>query len=175
MKTVGPKYGRHLPQIKDALAALDGTAAKAELDQNGSLSLTLSDGTEVSLSTEDILIETEQKEGYYTVSDNGVTVALDCTLTPQLIEEGTVRELISKIQTMRKEKNAGFEVTDHIVLSVTDTSDELCQVVKKNLSEIQSEVLADRVVFDTPVGTPKTWDINGANVTLGIEKLGAQN
>ncbi len=76
---------------------------------------------------------------------------------------------------MRKEKNAGFEVTDHIVLSVTDTSDELCQVVKKNLSEIQSEVLADRVVFDTPVGTPKTWDINGVNVTLGIEKLGAQN
>ena len=175
LKTVGPKYGRHLPQIKDALAGLDGTAAKAELDQNGSLSLTLSDGTEVSLSTEDLLIETEQKEGYYTVSDNGVTVALDCTLTPQLIEEGTVRELISKIQTMRKEKNAGFEVTDHIVLSVTDTSDELCQVVKNNLSEIQSEVLADRVVFDTPVGTPKTWDINGANVTLGIEKLGAQN
>ena len=169
LKTVGPKYGKQLGEIRQALADLDGSAAKAQLDADGKLTLSLSGG-EVELTAEDLLIDVVQKEGFYTVSDHGVTVALDCTLTDALIEEGTVREIISKIQNMRKEKDAGFEVTDHITVSFTDADEALAKTIRDNEAQIAAEVLADRVCYDSPVGAPKAWNINGHPVTIGIAK-----
>lgn len=165
LKTVGPKYGKHLGEIKKTLSELDGNAAMAELEEKGALKFSFG-GDDVVLTKDDLLIEVMQKEGYYSVADHGITVALNITLTDALIEEGYVRELISKIQTMRKD--AGFDVTDHIMLSV-DGNEKLAGVLERNLAAISKSVLADG--FDTDGGISKEWDINGENVTITVKKI----
>ena len=167
LKTVGPKYGKQLGEIRTALAELDGNSAKSELDQNGSITLKLSSG-DVTLSTEDLLIEAQQKEGFYTVSDRGITVAIDTTLTDELIEEGIVRELVSKIQTMRKE--AGFNVMDHINITING-SQSICNIATKCSDDISGDTLADSLTEANAVGFVKEWDINGESVTIGVEKI----
>ena len=167
LKTVGPKFGKQLNEIRTALAEIDGAAAKTALDQTGVLSLSLPSG-EVSLAAEDLLIDTEQKEGFYTMTDRGITVAIDTTLTPELIEEGFVRELISKIQTMRKE--ADFNVTDHIVVTITG-SEKVCAIAEKCASAIMGDTLADRLTVSAPEGFTKEWDLNGEPVTVGVKRL----
>ena len=167
LKTLGPKYGKQLGEIRTALAALDTAVAKSELDKNGEIKLTLSSG-EIALSADDLLIEAHQKEGYFTLSDNGVTVSLDTELTPELIDEGYVRELISKIQTMRKE--AGFNVMDHIEVTVSG-GENAERIAGEQSSAIAGDVLADSIKVATPTGYTKQWDINGENVTLGVNKV----
>ena len=167
LRTVGPKYGKFLGQIQKALQELDGNAAMAELKSKGSISLD-SVNADVVLCEEDLLITMTQQEGYVTEGDNEVTVVLDTNLTPELIEEGFVRELISKIQTMRKE--AGFEVMDKIRVSVKD-NEKIQTVMQKFEKEIQTDVMADEIVYETSVGYSKEWSINGETVTLGVEKL----
>ncbi len=166
LRTVGPKYGRFLGGIKAALAAIDGNAAMAELDASGELKLPDVDESIV-LTKEDLLIEMSQMEGYAAQSGNGITVVLDTRLTPELIEEGFVREIISKVQTMRKE--AGFEVMDRIVVSYT-SGETLAAVFAANGDTIRSEVLADDIRRDQLSGYQKDWDINGEKVTLAVEK-----
>jgi len=169
LKTLGPKYGKQLGAIREALATLDGSAAKAELDAKGALTLSI-DGADILLAPEDLLIETEQKEGFFTLTDNGVTVALDTTLTDELIAEGHVRELISKLQTMRKE--AGFEVTDRI--TVTAQADgAMADVITNAADELCAAVLSDALTFDTPAADAytKEWDINGEAVTLSVKRV----
>lgn len=165
LKTVGPKYGKHLGEIKKTLSELDGNAAMAELEEKGALKFSFG-GDDVVLTKDDLLIEVMQKEGYYSVADHGITVALNITLTDALIEEGYVRELISKIQTMRKD--AGFDVTDHIMLSV-DGNEKLAGVLERNLAAVSKSVLADG--SDTDGGISKEWDINGENVTITVKKI----
>ena len=167
LKTVGPKYGKVLGKIKAALAELDGNKAMAQLNAEGALKFEF-DGTEVVLEKDDLLIDTAQVEGYVSESDNNITVVLDTNLSPELIEEGFVREVISKIQTMRKE--AGFEVMDKIVVNVSK-NDSIIKVVTDNLDEIKAEVLANEIVFDKIEGYSKEWNINGEKVTLGVEKV----
>ena len=166
LKTVGPKYGKQLNEIRTALAEIDGNAAMAELTANGVLTLALPSG-EVKLAEEDLLIDTAQQDGFYTVSDRGVTVVLDTTLTPALIEEGFVREIISKLQTMRKE--AGFEVTDHITVYV-DGNENIGELVSRNADTICDDVLADGITLGETDGFVKEWDINGEKVTLGVKR-----
>ena len=167
LRTVGPKYGKFLGQIQKALAALDGNKAMAQLRSEGAL--TLSDiSPDIVLTEDDLLITMTQAEGYVTEADNEVTVVLDTNLTPELIEEGFVRELISKIQTMRKE--AGFEVMDKICVSY-QANDEISAIFEKYGTQIKKEVMADRIVSDTLAGYQKEWNINGQQVMLGVEKL----
>ncbi len=166
LRTVGPKYGKHLGQIKQALASLDGAKAMAEVRETGALKLA-ADGQEIVLLEEDLLIDTAQKEGYVTESDNEIAVVLDTNLTPELIEEGFVRELVSKIQTMRKE--AGFEVTDRIHVYVKD-SQKIESIIKAHESEIKGEVLAEEITFGTTSGYEKEWKINSEAVTMAVEK-----
>ena len=166
LKTVGPKYGKLLGGIRAYLQSVDGTAAKQELDSNGAISFTV-DGNEVSLAAEDLLIETVQKDGFRAESDGGVTVVLDTNLTPELVEEGFVRELISKIQTMRKD--AGFEVMDTIKVYVSG-NDGIAAIFDKNGAEISHDVLATEIVKAAGGSYTKEWDINGQKVTLGVEK-----
>jgi isoleucyl-tRNA synthetase len=156
-----------LGEIRNALAELDGGAAKAELDANGALKLTISIG-EIALTVEDLLIETQQKEGIFALTDNGLTVALDTVLTDELVEEGFVREIISKIQTMRKE--AGFEVMDHIIVSVTG-NEKIAAIMNTNKDTICGDVLADNLTDDTIEGFAKEWNINGETVTLTVQKV----
>ena len=166
LRTVGPKYGKYLKQIQAALAGLDGNKAMAELKADGVLKLdSVSD--EVVLSEEDLLITMTQMEGYVSENDNTVTVVLDTNLTPELIEEGFVRELISKIQTMRKE--AGFEVMDHIAVSYI-ADEKVTGIFAKYGEEIKSEVLADAISSGDLKGYEKEWSINGENVQLAVEK-----
>ncbi|MBQ3052082.1 MAG: isoleucine--tRNA ligase [Clostridia bacterium] len=167
LKTLGPKYGKNLGEIRTALAELDGSVAKAQLDAEGTLKLNISIG-EIELSLEDLLIEAQQKEGFYTVSDRGVTVAIDTTLTQELIVEGFVRELVSKLQTMRKE--ADFNVTDHISV-VLNGSEKVNKIAVEKAADISSDTLADTLCVGEPVGFVKEWDINGEMVTIGIEKI----
>ncbi len=167
LKTVGPKFGKQLNEIRTALSELDGTKAKKELDENGKIVLRLASG-EVILETEDLLIEAKQKEGFYTVSDRGITVAIDTTLTKELVEEGFARELISKIQTMRKE--AGFNVTDHISVTVKG-SERVTDVAVSKKADIAGDTLADAISVAEPAGYTKDWDINGEKVTIGVEKV----
>ena len=142
-------------EIRTKLAELDGSAAKKELDENGVLKLPLADGV-IELTAEDLLIETAQAEGLFSMQDNGITVALDTTLTPELVEEGFVREIISKIQTMRKE--ADFNVMDHIVV-YQNGSEKIAKIIQKNPESIQEDVLA--VAFKTGelAGYVKEWGI----------------
>ena len=166
LKTVGPKYGKQLNDIREALAGLDGNAAKEELDAKGVLEFDLPSG-KVILYTEDLLIETTQTEGYYTVTDHGITVAIDTTLTPALIEEGFLREVVSKVQTMRKE--AGFEVMDTITVYVQD-NDKVQALMEKNKDSLLSDVMGTALVVGRVAGYEKAWDINGEKVTLAVEK-----
>ena len=166
LKTVGPKYGKLLGGIKQALSALDGNQAMDELKDKGSITLDIN-GSEVVLYETDLLIDTAQIEGYVSEQDNDITVVLDTNLTPELIEEGFVRELISKVQTMRKE--AGFEVMDRIRLYAAD-NEKILTVLKDHMDEIKDEVLADEIVLGSIVGYEKEWSINGENVRMGVEK-----
>ena len=166
LKTVGPKFGPKLGQIRAVLPTLDGNAAKAELDATGKLTLHL-DGGDVSLTAEDLLIEVTSKEGFVTATEGGVTVALCTTLTDELIEEGLVREFVSKIQTMRKE--ADFNVTDHITVTIEGTGAAV-EAAKKHEASVAGDVLADQVVFGKADGYVKEWDINGESVTIGIKR-----
>ena len=167
LKTVGPKFGKQLSEIRTALSELDGSAAKKQLDKDGVLTLSLPSGN-VTLTAEDLLVDAKQKEGFYTVSDRGITVALDTVLTDELIEEGFIRELISKIQTMRKE--AGFNVTDHINVTV-EGSEKVTGIAVARQNDIMGDTLADSVKAETPTGFTKEWDINGENVTIGVKKI----
>ena len=167
LKTVGPKYGKQLGNIKNALSAINGNEAMDTLNDTGALTFTF-DGTEVVLTKEDLLIDTAQTEGYVSEGDNTITVVLDTNLTPELLEEGFVRELISKLQTMRKE--AGFEVMDHILVSSKD-NEKIAEILKAHKEEVKSEVLAEDVILDKTSGYVKEWNINGESVTLGVEKI----
>ena len=167
LKTVGPKYGKQLGGIKEYLANVDGNAAMAELKANGAIKFDVA-GTEISLAEEDLLIEMTQKEGYVTEADNYVTVVLDTNLTEELLEEGCVNEIISKLQTMRKD--SGFEVMDRIKLYI-DGNDKLAEVVKKNESAIAGKVLANEVIYNATTALSKEWNINGEKVNLGVEKI----
>ena len=167
LRTVGPKYGKLLGGIKQALTDIDGTAAMNELRTNGVLKLDIN-GNDVELTEEDLLIETAQTEGYVSESDGETSVVLDTNLTPELIEEGFVREIISKIQTMRKE--AGFEVMDKIVV-YAHGNDKIQDVMKAHEDEIKSEVLADEMVLGETDGYVKEWNINKEAVTMGVKKL----
>ncbi len=166
LKTVGPKYGKFLGAIKNALAALDGNEAMDTLDRDGALSFTF-DGTPVTLTRDDLLIEMTQADGFEAVSDKGITVVIDKHLTPELLEEGLVRELVSKVQNMRKD--SGFEVTDHIVLSVSG-NDRVADVVKKNEAMIAEDTLADRVIY-TAGDDAREWSLNGEKVFLSVKKV----
>ena len=166
LKTVGPKYGKLLGGIKNVLSGLDGNAAMDELNANGCLRFEVN-GEEVVLNREDLLIDTAQMEGYVSENDNGITVVLDTNLSEELLEEGFVREIISKVQTMRKE--ADFEVMDKIVITY-EGSEKAETVFAKNADEIGAETLALEVKKATPAGYVKEWKINGEAVTLGVEK-----
>ena len=165
LKTLGPKYGKNLGEIRTALSELDGSAAKKELDANGNIKLNISIG-EIELTADDLLIEAVQKTGLFSVSDFGVTVAIDTTLTPELIEEGFVREIISKIQTMRKD--ADFNVTDHIVISV-EGNDKIADIISRNKGEIFTAVVADDLTVGSVDGHTADWNINGEKVTFGVK------
>ncbi|MDY3918679.1 MAG: isoleucine--tRNA ligase [Candidatus Limivivens sp.] len=166
MRTVGPKYGKLLNKIRQVLPALDGNAAMDELRATGELKLDI-DGESVVLLENDLLIETAQMEGYVSEQDNEITVVLDTNLTEELIEEGFVRELISKIQTMRKE--AGFEVMDRIKVYAKD-NEKILGILEANQEEIKSEVLADEIVPGEADGYVKEWSINGEAVTMGVKR-----
>ncbi len=167
LKTVGPKYGKQLGAIRQALSAADGNEAMDTLNEKGALTFEF-DGVEVVLTAEDLLIDMAQKEGFVTEKDNYVTVVLDTNLTPELIEEGFVREIVSKIQTMRKE--AGFEVMDHIRV-FQDENDKIAELLKSHGEEIKGEVMADSISLGQMGGYAKEWNINGEKVMLGVEKL----
>ena len=167
LKTVGPKYGKMLGGIKSLLAELDGNAAMDELNASGALKLDVG-GQEITLFREDLLIESAQAEGYVSENDNGITVVLDTNLSEELLEEGFVREIISKIQTMRKE--AGFEVMDKIAVTYEGTK-KAGEVFAGNAAGIGGETLAVSVEEKTPAGYVKEWKINGEKVTLGVERI----
>ena len=166
LKTVGPKYGKQLGSIKKALAEIDGNKAMDTLNESGSLTFDF-DGANVVLTKEDLLIDTAQVEGYISEGDNSITVVLDTNLTPELVEEAFVREIISKIQTMRKE--AGFEVMNHINV-FQDENEVIAGILKKYTDEIKGEVLADNIMLGQTGGYAKEWNINGEKVMLGVEK-----
>ncbi|MDY5540483.1 MAG: isoleucine--tRNA ligase [Lachnospiraceae bacterium] len=166
LKTVGPKYGKLLGGIRGYLSSLDGNKAMDELNEKGSLTFEVN-GQEVVLTQEDLLIDMAQMEGYVSEGDNSMTVVLDTNLTPELVEEGFVREIISKIQTMRKE--AGFEVMDRITVSHAK-NEKLAGIFERNDETIRSEVLADAIVSGTTDGYVKEWSINGEQVELGVKK-----
>ncbi len=167
LRTVGPKYGKQLGGIKEYLASVEGNEAMATLKAEGSLKFDVA-GTEVSLAEEDLLIETAKMEGYVTEGDNYVTVVIDTTLTPELIEEGFVREIISKIQTMRKD--ADFNVTDRIKIYV-EGNDKIADIMNANAEEIKSVVLGNEFVVGAMDGISKEWNINGEKVVLGVEVI----
>ena len=166
LKTLGRRFGKNINAVREILAGLDGQAAMAELKEKGTLTIQV-EGVDEALAEEDLLIEAAQMEGYVSDSDHVVTVVLDTNLTPELLEEGFVREVISKVQTMRKD--AGFEVMDHIQLYVKD-NDKVKDIVQKNEESLCSDVLADGVTYDEVSGFTKEWSINGEKVTLGVEK-----
>ena len=165
LRTVGPKYGKHLNAIKEYLANVDGNKAMSELKADGVIKFT-ADDTEIALAEEDLLIDVAKMDGYVTEGDNYVTVVIDTTLTPELIEEGYVREVISKIQTMRKDSD--FQVTDRIKVYVTGNA-KIAEVMEKNADEIKRVVLGDAFVMDAACDNSKEWNINGEKVTIGVE------
>ena len=167
MKTLGPKYGKLLNAIRTALTEVDGNATMDKLNESGSFELNV-EGQTIELSKDDVLIEMTQKEGFVASSDKGITVVLDTNLTPELIEEGFVREVISKVQTMRKD--AGFEVMDKINLYVSG-NDKIADIVNRNAAQVKTVVLAQDIITGKTAGFEKEWDINGEKVTLAVEKL----
>ena len=166
LKTVGPKYGKQLGGIKAYLASVNGSEAMATLKAEGALKLEV-DGTEVVLTEDDLLIDMAQKEGFVAEADNYVTVVLDTNLTEDLIEEGFVYEVISKIQTMRKD--AGFEVMDHIKVSFSG-NDKIADIVSRNQDMIAGKVLADTITTGETLGVAKEWNVNGEKVVISVEK-----
>ena len=166
LKTLGPKFGKQIGEIRNALATVDGNDAMDQINATGSLKLQLSSG-EVSIEKDDLLIETAQVEGYESMTDYGITVVLDLHLTDELIEEGFVRELTSKIQTMRKE--AGFEVMDMITIYVTG-SERIEEILGRRKADMLKDVMATDIVLDSMDGYSKEWDINGEKVTIGVKK-----
>ena len=167
LRTVGPKYGKQLGGIQKHLAALDGNAAMDELNADGALKFDV-DGVAVELTKDDLLIDIAQKEGYVSQEDNRMTVVLDTNLTPELVEEGFVYEIISKIQTMRKE--SGFEVTDHIRVSING-NDRLSEIARKNKDAISGKVLADELTSGAEYAVSKEWNINGENAVIAVERV----
>ena len=166
LKTLGRRFGKNIGLVKEILAGLDGSAAMSELETKGTLTINV-DGVDEELSREDLLIESAQCDGYVSDSDYGITVALETTLSEELIEEGFVREVISKIQTMRKD--SGFEVMDHIKIYQSG-SDKVKSVMEKNADVIKDETLAEEIVFGD-YSAMKEWNINGENVSLGVERI----
>ena len=167
LRTVGPKYGKQLGGIQKHLAALDGNAAMDELNADGALKFDV-DGVAVELTKDDLLIDMAQKEGYVSQEDNKMAVVLDTNLTPELVEEGFVYEIISKIQTMRKE--SGFEVTDHIRVSING-NDRLSEIARKNKDAISGKVLADELTSGAEYAVSKEWNINGENAVIAVERV----
>ena len=167
LRTLGRRFGARINALKEVLASLDGNKAMEELNTTGTLKVVV-DGTEESLEKEDLLIQTAQLEGYMSETDRGITVVLDTNLTPELIEEGFVREVISKIQTMRKE--ADFQVMDHICV-YQQGNDTIRDIIEKNADQIKEEVLADEICLDRMDGHTASWKINGEEVTLGVSKV----
>ena len=167
LKLLGKKLGKRLGEVRQALSELDGAAAKKELDDTGVLKLALPGG-EVDLTAEELLIDTAQKEGFTSISDRGLTVVLDTTLNDQLIEEGFVREIVSKLQSMRKD--AGFNVVDHIEV-YHQGSQKVAQVLRDNEQSILSDVLGEACHHDQLDGYTAQWDINGETTTFGVKKL----
>lgn len=167
LRTVGPKYGKLLGGIQKYLASMDGTKAMNDLNTDGAIKFDVN-GSPVELTKEDLLIDVSQKEGFVTEADQYVTVVLDTNLTPELIEEGFVAEVISKVQTMRKD--SGFEVMDRINVTITG-NEKLAEVVKKNENAISTKVLADSISFDGSCENSKEWNINGEDVTIGVKKI----
>lgn len=167
LKTVGPKYGKQLGNIKTALLELDGNSAMNTLNERGFLSFEF-DGQNVELTKDDLLIDMTQKQGFVSEMDSTIIVVLDTHLTAELIEEGFVREIISKVQTMRK--NAGFEVTDHITIYVQN-NESISSILKTNEIFIKNEVLAKHIRYEQMKGYEREWNINGEKVILGVEKI----
>jgi isoleucyl-tRNA synthetase len=167
LRTVGPKYGKFLGGIRNTLPTLDGNEAMDELEAKGAITLNI-DGNEIILTKDDLLIEMTRREGFESLSDRGVTVVLDKTLTPELIEEGNVREIISKIQTMRKD--SGFEVMDYIRVAFSG-NDTVAAIALRNKDEICEQTLATELLIDTTLTHSKEWSINGESVTVSVEKL----
>ena len=167
LKTLGKRFGSRLNALKEVLAGIDGSMAMDELNETGKLTVEVQ-GVSEELVTDDLLIESAQKEGYVSDSDHGITVVLDTNLTPELIEEGFVREIISKVQTMRKE--AGFEVMDHIVIYMNG-NEKLGQLAKTREEEIKTVVLAKELVTGTLDGFIKDWNLNGEDVTIGVKRV----
>ena len=170
LRTVGPKFGKLLGGIRKYLGAVDGNQAMDELNESGALRFTVGQDS-VELTREDLLIDTAQTEGFVTQQNGGLTVVLDTNLSPELVEEGFVRELVSKIQTMRKE--AGFEVQDHIDVYESE-NDRIREILEKHEDQLKKEVLADTVAYtDAPDGAyVKEWTVNGERVTLAVKKRG---
>ena len=166
LKTVGPKYGRLLGKIKQTLSEVDGNTAMDELNEKGQLTFDI-DGETVELTKDDLLIEIAQTEGFESGNDGDITVVLDTNLTPELVEEGFMREIISKIQTMRKE--AGFEVMDKITV-YSDGNDKIAELISKNEDTVKNDVLATEIITGKIEGYSKEWNINGENVTIGVKK-----
>ena len=166
LKTVGPKYGKQLGGIKEYLANVDGNEAMDKLNAGENLVFDVN-GTEVSLSLDDVLVEMSQKEGYMSEADNTVTVVLDCNLSEELVEEGFAAEIISKIQTMRKD--SGFEVMDHIKVGIAG-NDKLAAIAAKNEKAIADKVLAESIDKDAVYANSKEWNVNGEKVTISVEK-----
>ncbi len=167
LRTLGRRFGKRLNEVREILANLDGSAAKKELDETGQLVIHTADGDET-LAPEDLLIEASRVDGFASASEGGYTVALDTDLTEDLIKEGYVREVVSKIQSMRKE--ADFNVMDHIKVCVK-TSDRLADVVREFSSEISEDVLADAILFGEGTGFTREWDINGENAVISVERV----
>ena len=170
LKTVGPKYGKHLNAIRTYLQSIDGSQAMDDLNSQGEIRFTVDGDTEVVLTKDDLLIDVSQKGGFITEEDNALTVVLDTNLTPELLEEGFVREIISKLQTMRKE--AGFEVMDHISVHAWD-NEKLTALVEKNADMIRTAVMADSIDCTAADASDyqKEWDINGESLKLSVKKL----
>ena len=167
LRTVGPKYGKFLGAIRTTLQNLDGNAAMDELESTGAIRFMAGD-TEIVLERDDLLIEMTKKEGFESLGDRGVTVVIDKNLTPELIEEGNVREIISKIQTMRKD--SGFEVMDRIRVAFSG-NEAVEAVAKRNEAEISGETLADELLIGGTLTHSKEWSINGETVTVSVEKV----
>ncbi len=167
LKTLGRKLGKNINAFREYLTTIDGNAAMDEINATGGLKVTL-DGQELFIEKEDLLIDAAKVEGYESISDFGVTVVLDTKLTEELIEEGFVREVISKLQTMRKD--AGFEVMDRINVTLL-VCDKIKTYVENNMDQIKDETLADSVLFTEPKGYVKDWNVNGEDSVFGVEKI----
>ena len=168
LRLLGRKFGKQIGEVREALAALDGAKAKQELDANGSIRILLS-GVETELTAEELIVEAVKAEGFASVSDKGITAILDTTLTPELIEEGFVRETISKIQSMRRDAN--FDVIDHIRV-YTSGDEKLMKIIESFKDEISEDVLADEILINAKGGEVSVpWDINGLSAVFGVERI----